>query len=121
MDPITILAALAPLAVDLGKAAIGRFIGADFKPSSIADWLTMQKADLDKFNAINSAGGANPSYPWVEAVVRLQRPIVAAVALATWSYTRTFGVPSPEVDNFAACIGFYLFGDRTLFYIRGKA
>lgn len=120
MDPITILAALAPLAVDLGKAAIGRFIGADFKPASIADWLAMQKADLDKFQAINQAGGANPSYPWVEAIVRLQRPVVAAVALSTWAYTRTMGTPSAEVDNFAAAIGFYLFGDRTLFYIRGK-
>lgn len=120
MDPITIFAALAPLAVDLGKAAIGRFIGAEFKPASISDWLAMQKADLDKFQAINQAGGSNPSYPWVEAIVRLQRPVVAAVSLSTWAYTRTMGTPSAEVDNFAAAIGFYLFGDRTLFYIRGK-
>jgi hypothetical protein len=119
MDPITILAALAPLAVDAGKALIGRFIGAEFKPASIADWLQMQRMDLEKFTAMNNAGGANPSYPWVEAVVRLQRPIVGAVALGVWAYTRTAGVPSEAVDNFAGAVGFYLFGDRTLFYARG--
>jgi hypothetical protein len=120
MDPITILAALGPLAVDLGKSLIGKFIGSEFKPANVADWLTMQKADLEKFLAVNNAGGANPSYPWVEAVIRLQRPLVAAIALTTWAYSRTWGTPSPAVDNFAACIGFYLFGDRTLFYAKQK-
>lgn len=120
MDPITILAALAPLAVDLGKAAIGRFMGADFKPANVADWIAMQKADTEKFKAINEAGGGNASYPWVEAVVRLQRPAVAGVVLATWAYTRLAGIPSEAVDNFAGAVGFYLFGDRTLFYARGK-
>lgn len=121
MDPFTILAALAPLGVDLGKALIGKFIGADFKPASVADWLQMQAADLAKFNAINQAGGANPSYPWVEAVIRLQRPVVAAIVLGTWAGLQLTGQGTATVDNFAACIGFYLFGDRTLFHIRGKA
>lgn len=120
MDPFTILAAFAPLAVDLGKSIIGKFIGSDFKPANINDWVTMQNAELARFQAINQAGGANPSYPWVEAIVRLQRPAVAVVALGTWAYTRLAGTPSPQVDNFAAVIGFYLFGDRTLFYTKQK-
>lgn len=120
MDPFTILAALAPLAVDLGKAAIGRFIGKDFKPANVEDFLAIQRMDLEKFKAINEAGGTNPSYPWVEAIVRLQRPAVALVVLGTWAGLQAAGQGSPAVDNFAAAIGFYLFGDRTLFYIRGK-
>jgi hypothetical protein len=120
MDWLTVLAALAPLVVDAGKAAIGRFIGADFKPANVVDWLEMQRMDIEKFTAMNAAGGANPSYPWVEAIIRLQRPLVAAVALGVWSYTRVAGVPSEAVDSFAAAVGFYLFGDRTLFYARGK-
>jgi hypothetical protein len=118
VDPFTILAALAPLAVDAGKALIGKFIGAEFKPANVADWLAMKKADLEQFQALNNAGGANPSYPWVEAIVRLQRPIVGAAVLSVWAYSRTVGVPSESIDNFASAIGFYLFGDRTLFYIR---
>ena len=120
MEPLTLLAALGPLVVDLGRAVIGRFVGGDFKPSSVAEWLQMQQADTDRLKVINEAGGANPSYLWVEAVVRLMRPFVAAVVLGVWAYTRMSGLPSVEVDNFAAAVGFYLFGDRTLFYARGK-
>lgn len=118
MEPFTILAALAPLFLDLGKAAIGKFIGGDFKPANVADYLAIQRADLDKFTAINAAGGNNPSYLWVEAVIRLQRPIVAALTLGTWAYSHTIGTPDPAIDNFAGAIGFYLFGDRTLFHIK---
>lgn len=119
MDPFTIVAALMPFAVDLGKSLIGRFITPDnFKPATIGDWLTMQQQQLSMFKAVNEAGGANPSYPWVEAIVRLQRPLVAALALGTWVYSQTLGVPSDAVNNFAGAVGFYLFGDRTLFYAK---
>lgn len=119
MDPITLLAAFAPLAVDLGKSLISKFVAPDtFKPATIEQYTEMKKLDLEMFNALNNAGGTNPSYMWVEAIVRMQRPLVAFVALATWCWSHTYGVPSPEVDNFAAVIGFYLFGDRTLFYAK---
>lgn len=119
MDPITLLAAFAPLAVDLGKSLIAKFVAPEtFKPATIEQYVEMKKMDLDMFKAINEAGGSNPSYLWVEAIVRMQRPMVAIIALATWCWSHTYGIPSPEVDNFAAVIGFYLFGDRTLFYAK---
>lgn len=119
MDPVTILAALGPLAVDLGKSLINRFIAPDqFKPATIEQYAKMKELDLEMFKAMNDAGGANPSYPWVEAVVRLMRPCVAVIVLGTWAYMTMSGVSSSTVDNFAAAIGFYLFGDRTLFYSR---
>lgn len=117
MDPLTILAALGPLAVDLGKSLISRFIAPDqFKPANIDEYVKMRETDLNMFTAMNNAGGANPSYPWVEAVVRLMRPSVAVIVLGVWGYSRIYGNASVEIDNFAAAIGFYLFGDRTLFY-----
>jgi hypothetical protein len=119
MDPLTALAAFAPLAVDLGKSLINRFVAADvFKPANIDEYVKMRQLDLDSFKAINDAGGTNPTYMWVEAIVRLQRPLVAAIALGVWAWTHTYGAASAEVDNFAAVIGFYLFGDRTLFYAK---
>ena len=119
MDPLTILAALGPLAVDLGKSLISRFIAPDqFKPATIDEYVKMRETDLSMFTAMNNAGGANPSYPWVEAVVRLMRPAVAVIVLGVWGYSRVNGSPSAEIDNFAAAIGFYLFGDRTLFYAK---
>lgn len=119
MDPITILAALGPLAVDLGKSLIGKFISTDgYKPVNVDEYVKMKELDLKLFTAMNEAGGANPSYPWVEAAVRLMRPAVAIVVLGTWASLKLSGQPSDAVDNFAAAVGFYLFGDRTLFYSR---
>ena len=117
MDPVTILAALGPLAVDLGKSLISRFIAPDtFKPSTIEQYTQMRQLDLEMFKAMNDAGGSKSSYPWVEAIVRLQRPTVVAVVLLTWAYLMLIGQSSDAVNNFASAIGFYLFGDRTLFY-----
>lgn len=119
MDPLTILAALGPLAVDLGKSLIGRFIQTDtYKPVNVDEYVRMRQLDLDMFKAMNDAGGTNPSYPWVEAAVRLMRPAVAMIVLGTWATMKMQGSDSASVDNFAAAVGFYLFGDRTLFYAR---
>lgn len=119
MDPITLLAAFAPLALDLGKSLIAKFVAPDqFKPATIEQYVQVKQLDLEMFKALNEAGGTNPSYLWVEAIIRLQRPLVALIALGVWAYTHLAGVPSSEVDNFAAVIGFYLFGDRTLFYVK---
>ena len=121
MDPITILAALGPLAVDLGKSLIGRFIQADvYKPTNIGEYTQMRNTDLEMFKAMNAAGGSGTTYPWVEAIVRLMRPGVATVVLGTWSYMMMTGQDSAAVNNFASAVGFYLFGDRTLFYAQKK-
>lgn len=125
MDPLTILAALGPLAVDLGKSLIARFIAPDvFKPANVGEYLQMRSQDLAMFQAMNASGGS-ASYPWVEAIVRLQRPAVGAVVLATWAYVTldpAIAVGTREaVNNFAGAVGFYLFGDRTLFYSRKAA
>jgi hypothetical protein len=48
------------------------------------------------------------------------RPGVATVVLGTWSYMMMTGQDSAAVNNFASAVGFYLFGDRTLFYAQKK-
>lgn len=119
MDPMTLLAAFGPLVVDLGKSLIGRFIQVDsYKPVNVEEYVKMKQLDLDLFKALNDAGGANPSYPWVEAIVRLMRPSVAGIVLGTWAVLTLNGQSNDAVNNFAAAVGFYLFGDRTLFYAR---
>lgn len=119
IDPLTVLAALGPLAVDLGKSLIGRYIQTDgYKPVNIDEYVKMRQLDLDMFKAMNDAGGSNQSYPWVEAAVRLMRPGVALIVLGTWATLKLNGQSSDTVDNFASAVGFYLFGDRTLFYSR---
>lgn len=126
MDPLTILAAFGPIAVELGKAAIARWVApSEFKAATIEQYATMREIDLKMFAAMNQAGGSNPSYPWVEAIVRLQRPAVGCIVLGTWAFCHLAGAPAgvelAAVDNFAGAVGFYLFGDRTLFYAKGRA
>lgn len=119
MDPLTALAAFGPLIVDLGKSLIARFVAPEeFKPATIEQYTQMRQVDLEMFKAMNEAGGSNPSYPWVEAVVRLMRPSIALIVLGTWCYMEIVGDASDTVSNFASAVGFYLFGDRTLFYAR---
>lgn len=121
MDPLTALAAFGPLVVDLGKSLISRFVApAEFKPATIEQYVQMRQMDLEMFKAMNEAGGSNPSYPWVEAVVRLMRPTIAFIVLGTWAFLEiaTTGGANDTVSNFASAIGFYLFGDRSLFYAK---
>ena len=122
IDPITILAALGPLAVDLGKSLINRFIAPDqFKPATIEQYAQMKQIDLEFFKVMNEAGGGNPSYPWVEAIIRLMRPIIGLLVLSTWVIMHLNGTATPEVDNFASAVGFYLFGERSLLHIKKSA
>ena len=117
MDPITILAALGPLIIDGGKALIQKYFApAEFKPANIDQYVQMRELDLRLFEAMNNAGGTNQSYLWVEAVVRLMRPVAAVIVMCTWAWASITGDATPAIDNFASAIGFYLFGDRTLFY-----
>ena len=119
IDPLTILATFAPFAVDLGKSLINRFIAGDtFKPAHVDEYIKMREIDLSFFKAMNDAGGTNPSYLWVEAVVRMMRPAVTIIVLGTWCYLELNHQSSATVTNFASAVGFYLFGDRTLFYAK---
>ncbi len=121
MDPMTLLTAFGPLALDLGKSLINRFVAPDvFKPANIDQYVQMKKIDLDFFKTMNEVGGGNQSYPWVEAIVRLMRPVIGLLVLSVWCYTAMSGNMSEEVNNFASAVGFYLFGERSLFYIKKK-
>jgi hypothetical protein len=122
MDPLTVLCAFAPALVDTGKGLIARFIAPkEFKPATIEQYSAMRGIELQWFQAINAAGGSGSTYAWVEAAVRLMRPGVALVVMLTWAaihVSNLGGSDTAGLDNFAAMVGFYLFGDRTLFYSR---
>jgi hypothetical protein len=120
-DPITLLAGLGPIVTDLGKSLINRYVAPDtFKPATIDQYVKMKQIDLEMFQAMNEAGGGNPSFPWVEAIIRLMRPTVGAIVFGVWAYLKITNQPSEAVDNFASAVGFYLFAERSLFYARKK-
>jgi hypothetical protein len=119
MDPITILAALLPLGIDAGKYAIQKWLAPEsVKPGTFAELLQLRQLDVEQFKVLQ---GAEASYPWVAAVRSLQRPVFAAAVLGVWVYQAGAGEVSATVANMAGAVGFYLFGDRTLFHIKGGA
>lgn len=118
-DPITILAGLLPLGVEAGKALIQRYIAPDqVKPATFADLLALRQLDVQQWQAMQGAG--EQSYLWVAAIRQLQRPLFVAGVLGAWVWQSATGEPSATVANMASAVGFYLFGDRTLFYIKGR-
>lgn len=125
MEPFTLLAALIPLFTEAGKAAVQRWIAPDvFKPTNAADYVAVRGQDIELFKAMNNIGGTNVSYPWVEAVIKLMRPFVVISVLLTWAFVHAqpaLFTDTTAVDNFASCVGFYLFADRTLFYSKKTA
>jgi hypothetical protein len=124
VDPLTILSVFAPLLVDAGKSAINRWLRSEtYKPADINEFVKIKELELKTFEAVNNAGGSgSPSYPWVEAVIKLMRPFVTACVVGTWAYMHTYmpDVDHTGIDNAAGIVGFYLFGDRTLFYAKKK-
>jgi hypothetical protein len=126
VEPFTIAAVLGPLLVEGGRAVISRFIAPDkIKPVSVTEAIQLMQAETERFKVINDAGGTNPTYFWVEAVIRLQRPFVVIATFGAWAAALS-GLWSPaeyaqeNIANFAAAVGFYLFGDRTLTAANGK-
>lgn len=118
-DPITILAGLLPLGVEAGKALIQRYIAPDqVKPATFTDLLELKRMDLQLWQAMQ--GGGEQSYLWVAAIRQLQRPVFVCGVLSAWCWQAATGEPSATVANMASAVGFYLFGDRTLFYIKGR-
>ena len=120
MDPITILAALLPLGIDAGKFAIQKWLAPEsVKPGTFTDLLQLRQLELEQFKAMQGTGEA--SYPWVAAVRSMQRPVFAAAVLGVWVWHASTGQVPETVANMAAAVGFYLFGDRTLFHAKARA
>lgn len=123
-DPITMLAAIAPVVVEAGKAAVQRWIAPDqVKALTVEDALKLKEHDLKFFTTLTQADQGGDTYPWVEAIRKLQRPMVVVAVLFTWSYLHLTGTGTETtmVDNMTSAVGFYLFGDRTMFYTAKKA
>ncbi len=118
MDPLTALAALLPLGIEAGKGLIQRFIAPDqVKPVTHEDAMAARRLDLEFFQSMQ--GGEGASYPWVGAVRQLQRSAFAAVVVLVWAHQASTGQVTDAVTNMSAAVGFYLFGGRSLFYIKG--
>jgi len=108
-DPLSIFAVFAPAAVKAVEALTQRFIAPNaVKPTSVADLVTLQNLELERFRVLQDTDKGGTTYQWVEAVRKLQRPVVVAATLGAFLITPDNQV---VVDLFAVVM-FYLFGER---------
>lgn len=116
-DPVTILAAFAPVVVKAGEALVQRFIAPNsVKPTSVADLVTLQNLDLERFRILQEADKGGDTYKWVEAVRKLQRPVVVFVTLSAFVYNPN----EPVTAALFSTVMFYLFGERVMMYAGKK-
>lgn len=117
-DPVTMFAALGPSIIKGVDAAIQRYIVPDkIKPASVADAVALGTVENDKLRILTEADSAGVTYMWVEAIRKLQRPVVVIATLAAF-------IAHPENAAFAEVfqvIGWWLFGERFMLSTRGIA
>jgi hypothetical protein len=108
-DPVTMLAALAPTAVRTADALIQRYIVPDtIKPATVEQAVALANVDVEKLRIVTQADAGGDTYKWVEAVRKLQRPVVVFATLAAFLYN-----PAEQaVAELFQVVMWYLFGER---------
>lgn len=126
MEPVTIIAALAPALLDGVRGLITRFTGTKTAPpANVAETILLMNADTSRLEKIASLEQAiGDSYAWVNAVRALQRPVFIAMILVVWVYTGLITDATEEnreyVSGLMGAVIFYLLGDRTYTHFKGK-
>jgi hypothetical protein len=119
-----ILPSLIPVAVDGVRGLINKFTGgAGAKPSNPDDVVKLMEAETKRLQALANLEGTGQTYKWVEAVRKLQRPFYGLAALIMYMWAISSDVDAAtvtEISQWVQMFGFYLFGDRTYMYLKGK-
>lgn len=125
MDPLTIGAALLPIAQDGIRAVINKFTaGAGAQPATTKEAIELEDARTRRLEALSRIDTPTGQVSqWVNNIRSLMRPVASVVILAAYCYTlivdTEMGIAT-NAANLAASVVFYLFGDRTVMYMRSK-
>lgn len=112
IDPLSMLAMFAPVAVEAGKAAVQRFIAPDsVKPLTVADRLQLEQADIDRLRVLADLDKPPENvHAWVNDVRAMMRPFIAASVTLKWC----IAPQNAALDFMVGSVWFYLFGERTM-------
>ncbi|RME84156.1 MAG: hypothetical protein D6771_04855 [Zetaproteobacteria bacterium] len=118
-------AALIPALGDVIKSATRRFLGASARPRATnpSEWCAMMQAETERLKALAAIDnpGGNVSR-WVADLRASSRYLIAYVVtiFVLFSEAHAFGLkPSPALEQAAASVWFFLFGERAYRYMRG--
>lgn len=124
---VTILPALLPAFTDGIRGIIGRFTGgAGARPQNVGEVLQLMQADTARLQALSTldAPPGNVSV-WVANIRALQRPVAVLLVIGGYLYALSAAkqLPAGTLDSlsqYAQMVTFYLFGDRSYTYLKGK-
>lgn len=126
MDPLTLIALFGPLIKSGGQALINKFAKGDqFKPANVDDAIKLMQAETEALKTrISVADTSDPSYPWVAALIKLQRPIIVYGTITGFMIMSLATIGTIEdrkfISDMAQIVIFWLFGERTLMKIQDK-
>lgn len=108
-DPVTMLALFGPTAVKAIEGIYQRYIAPDaVKPTTVADVVALAQVDVERLKTVTQADAGGETYKWVEAIRKLQRPIVVFATLAAFLWNPA----QQDVGLIFQTVMWYLFGER---------
>lgn len=125
IDPLTLLTLFGPLIKDAGQGLVKKFVGDKAgKPANVDEAIKLMEAETKQLEARAKVGDTEgPTYEWVVAVIKLQRPIIVYLTLFSFLAMSIFDLGSKETqDNVALMVAVvvgWLFGERTLMKFKG--
>lgn len=122
MDPITLISALVPFVGNIITRLTDHFTGGA-QPQNAQEMIDLKRTDTDQLNAISQLDSIGNISTWVANIRALQRPLCVVGILALWFLSTINVLALSEaryvlLSNLASSAVFYLFGDRTLMYLR---
>lgn len=118
MDPVTLLALFGPALKDGVSALFKKFTGdAGAKPANVQEAVQLMEAGTKQLEARARVGDAEgPTYQWVTAIIKLQRPAIVYTTMGTFLLMSLFDIGSEQsrvmVATFGQVVVFWLFGER---------
>ena len=124
---LTLIPALLPALTDGIRGLIGKVTGgAGARPQNIAEVIQLMQADTDRLKTLAAldvpAGNVSQ---WVANVRAMQRPLACALVIGGYilAIHTKVALPAGVLDtlgSYAQMVTFYLFGDRSYAYLKGK-
>jgi hypothetical protein len=118
---LTFLAALLPVVSEGVKTIINRFFGSA-QPKTVDDVLKLKEAELRHLEALAQLDKVDGAAKWVNTLRGAIRPCATILLLGVWAVASfTNAIPEAHyvlIADLASAAMFYLFGERSMMYIK---
>lgn len=121
MDPLTLLTAFIPLITSTISRIVGRLTGGP-EPQTVDEKIQLMQAETEKLQAMAALDNTPGVDNWVQNLRGALRPVATLSILGVWAVLLV--IPGSNefvlriVADMASAATLYLFGERTMLYVR---